>query len=335
MSANYFFIVLHSFSAALVFVFLLRRLSKRYGVLISGGIPLVGGIAVGLALFFIAYIMIPGSLSEEVRGIIAASFIMLIFGIIDDFKEFSILAKFLVQIIATSILILFGVKTQIMHIGILANILVTFIWVLGISNAFNHLDVVDGVAGTSAITVSLAFFAISLLNHDFQNAILTMVLCGAILGFLVYNLPPAKVYLGNSGSHFLGFIFAAIAMSISYAPAERKAALLSPLFILGLPIFDTMFLTFMRIKQRKSIFKKSDDHLALKFIKLGYSKNKTLVFMLTITLLSCLAGIIASQVSNIFGLVLFIVMVSAGLTLTYRMSRNSPTHRCLEKGYLF
>ena len=325
MLINYLLIVLSSFLAGIAFVFLLRKLATRYKVLIPQGIPLIGGIAMGLSFIiaclvgFLSY----GSLPQEVKGIITASFILLVFGVIDDWRELSILAKFSVQIIATSLLVLFGVRTQIVYIGNLSNITITFIWVLGISNAFNHLDVIDGLASGTAIIVSCAFFVISFLNGDIKNAILTLALSSAIASFLIYNLPPAKIYMGNSGSHFLGFILAAIALAISYAPLERKVALLSPLLILGFPIFDTAFLILMRLKQGKSVFKKSNDHIALRFLKSGYSKNKTLLIMLMVAIFFSSCGIVISQVPNLFGTIIIVFVVLASFVLTQKMSRVS------------
>jgi len=325
MLINYLLIVLSSFLAGIAFVFLLRKLATRYKVLIPQGIPLIGGIAMGLSFIiaclvgFLSY----GSLPQEVKGIITASFILLVFGVIDDWRELSILAKFSVQIIATSLLVLFGVRTQIVYIGNLSNIIITFIWVLGISNAFNHLDVIDGLASGTAIIVSCAFFVISFLNGDIKNAILTLALSSAIASFLIYNLPPAKIYMGNSGSHFLGFILAAIALAISYAPLERKVALLSPLLILGFPIFDTAFLILMRLKQGKSVFKKSNDHIALRFLKSGYSKNKTLLIMLMVAIFFSSCGIVISQVPNLFGTIIIVFVVLASFVLTQKMSRVS------------
>ncbi|MDP3731635.1 MAG: MraY family glycosyltransferase [Candidatus Omnitrophota bacterium] len=257
--------------------------------------------------------------SQEARAIVIASFIMLVFGVIDDWKELSILAKFLMQIIATFLLILFGVRTQIIYIGNLANIIITFIWMLGITNAFNHLDVIDGVAAGTAFIVSLAFFIISILNGSIENAILSLALSSAISSFFIYNLPPAKIYMGNAGSHFLGFTLAAVALIISYAPLERKIALLSPLLILGFPIFDTVFLIMARVIKKSLPFKKSNDHLALKFLALGYSKKKVLLIMLGLCLFFSLGGILLSQVPNILGIIIIIFVGFVSLALTKKM----------------
>ena len=321
MLINYILIILSSFFAGIIFVLLLRKLSARYNVLIYQRVPLIGGIAMGLSFIFacLAALLFYGNFPQEAKGILIASFIMLVFGVIDDWKELSILAKFLAQIIATSLLILFGVKTQIVYIGNPANIIITFIWVLGISNAFNHLDVIDGLAAGCAIIVSLAFFSIAILNNDLRAAIVSLALAVAAFSFFIYNFPPARIYMGNSGSHFLGFTLAAIALIISYAPLERKTALLSPLLILGFPIFDTAFLIMVRLIKKSLPFKKSNDHLALKFLALGYSKKKALLIMLGLCLFFSLSGILLSQASNLLGVIIIIFAGFVSLALTKKM----------------
>lgn len=323
MLINYLLVCLSGFFLSLFFIFLFKRLSERYKILMAHGTPLIGGIAIGLA-FALASIVgfsLYRCFSQEVIGVIVASFMMLIFGVIDDLRELSISAKFLAQIIATSLLILFGIRTQIVYIGNIANIIITFIWVLGIANAINHLDVVDAVAAGTAMFASLAFFIISLLNGDISTAILSLALAVSSLSFLFYNLPPARIYMGNAGSHFLGFVLAAIALVISYASLERKIALLSPIVILGLPIFDTAFLILMRIIKKSLPFKKSNDHLALIFLALGYSKKKTVFTMVSLCLVFSISGILLSQVSYLFGIGIIVFLVLMSLTLTIRMGK--------------
>ncbi len=322
MLVNYLLLIFIGFIVGLVSMFLLRKLSLKYKFLIFQGIPLIGGISMGLSFIFICILgfFLYKGLTQQVKGIVIGSLIMLIFGVIDDFRELSITAKFFVQIIATSLLILFGIKTQIVNIGNLANLIITFIWVLAITNAFNHLDIIDGLASGAAIIVSSAFFVISFLNGDIITTILSLALATAGFSFLIYNFPPAKVYMGNTGSHFLGFVLAGIALIISYAPLERKVALISPLLILGLPIFDTAFLIFVRIGKNKLPFKKSNDHLALRFLALGYSKKKALLVMLGLGLFFSLCGVIVSQVSNSLSLIIITIVVLVSLFLGKKIS---------------
>ncbi len=320
------FVYLKIFTGAFVlsafFIWLLKRASLRKALLLRQGIPLVGGIGLVLAFLFAIGLNL-SALPRGAAGIIFSSLLMFIFGALDDWRELNVGAKIFFQLIAAGLLVFFGVRSYIVYIGDAANIIITFLWVLGITNALNHLDVADGVAAVSAGVISVALLAACLLNGDTVTALLCLALSGALAGFLIFNLPPAKVYLGNSGSHFLGFILAAIALNISYAPLERKTALLSPILILGFPIFDSVFLILMRLKKKKLVFQKSDDHLVLRFLKLGYSKANALAFMLLLCGFFALAGLLVSRLSNFFGLIIIACVALASLIITFKMSRIS------------
>ncbi len=318
----YALIFLSTFAAGVLLTLLFRKISLSRNILIAkNGVSLAGGIgiAVGFLAFYYLFSLVLG-LKLNIK-IILPSFVMLIFGIFDDWRELSVLTKFAVQIASTLILVLLGVTTKIVYIGEPVNLFITFLWVIGITNAFNHLDVLDGLAGGLAVIICAAFSVVSFLGGGFDFSFLFLAFIA--LGFLVFNYPPARIYMGNSGSHFLGFILAAIALAISYAPLERKIALFSPLLILGLPIFDTAFLILMRIRQGRSALKKSNDHLALRFLALGYSKKKTLLSMLSLCLFFSLCAILVSQLSNLFGstIIAFVLLVSLGLAR--KMSRVS------------
>lgn len=321
---GYLFVFLTALASGMLLTAVLRALALKFNFVTAGGVTCVGGPAMWLAFSFVCipYLGFYRLSANVAWGIILSSVPIVAFGIIDDYKkELSVPSKFWTQIAATSLLIIFGIRTQIAYIGSFLNLLITFLWVLGITNAFNHLDISDGLAGGIAAISVGAFFLIALFNADFVIVILSLALAGIILGFLRYNLSSAKVYMGNSGSHLLGFMLAAIALSLSYAPLERKIALLSPLLILGFPIFDTAFLMLMRVKKAKSIFKKSNDHLALRFLRLGYSKNKTLLFILALSLFFSLSGIYLSQASNVMGIIVVILVSIVALALFRKMSK--------------
>ncbi|MDD5154966.1 MAG: MraY family glycosyltransferase [Candidatus Omnitrophica bacterium] len=323
MLINYLLIAVSAFLFNLLCLSIIKKSAFKYNMLVFHGVPHIGGIAIGISFILVSLtaFFIKGIFPKEALGIIVAASAMLISGIIDDIWELSVAAKFAFQIIAVFLLIFCGVKTQIVYIGDIPNILITLFWVLGITNAFNHLDVMDGLAGGTAAIISLAFVFLSILSQDIKIIILALSLVGAILSFLIYNLPPAKIYMGNSGSHLLGFVLASVALIISYAPMEKKIALLSPILILGLPIFDTAFLILMRIKKDKSIFKKSNDHMALRFLKKGYSKYRTLSVMLGYGLLCSISGVALTQVTFFLSLVIIGLIILIGLIITRNMSR--------------
>lgn len=324
MSANYLFVFLDAFLIGALLLFLLKRISKRYNILVAKNIPLIGGIAIGLSFILgslLSFSIYRILLDSRILGVLVSSLLMLIFGAIDDYREMSIFAKFAVQIIATTLLILFGIKAQIVSLGNLLNLAITFVWVLGITNAFNHLDVMDGLAATVSFLCCISFFIICYINGDVKTALLSVTLAAAAISFLLYNLPPAKIYMGNSGSHFLGFVLAAVSLAISYAPIERKVALFTPLLILGVPIFDTAFLILLRLMKRKLPFKKSNDHLALRLLNMGYSKKKALFIMFGLSLFFSTAAIMVSQVTNKLGLAIIGYVILIIFSLSFKIGR--------------
>ena len=265
----------------LLFIWLLRKSPAVSKGFMQHGVPAIGGLAIG-AMFFIAaplFLVWNGIFFKGGEGIMLASLVMLIFGVIDDRKNLSVIAKAVTQIIAALILVWFGVRTHIIYIGTTANIIITLIWVIGITNSFNHLDVMDGLAGMAAVICLASFVFLAIVKGDIFLFMLAITLLGGLCVFLKYNLPEAKIYLGNTGSHFIGFILAAMAMVVHYAPMERKIALMSPFLILGLPIFDTAFVIFIRLVQRRSPFKKSNDHIATRLLKMNLSKWQALLLM--------------------------------------------------------
>ncbi len=240
-----------SFLLSVLFLLLVKEASRRWNFLTSKGVPSIGGISMGLA-FFAGFLWAgPAAvcLPRETLGILIASGVILVAGIFDDHKELSVAQKFLVQLIAAAILVGFGVRTNFIYAGDLLNITLSLLWIVGITNTINLLDVMDGLAGGVSLLILSGFGLISAMNGDSLTLTLSCVLGGTVLGFWIYNVPPAKVYMGNSGSHFLGLVLAAISLTARYATLERTVALLAPLLVLGFPIRGTVFLGWGRIRK--------------------------------------------------------------------------------------
>lgn len=273
-------------------------------------IPYLGGLSVFLSFFIIALFISfrQGPLNPEFTGILIGSIIIILLGLLDDFVELLPAPKFFGQALAVIILIVFGITTKIVAIGPLGNILVTFFWMFAIINAFNLLDIMDGLCCGITVIAAGAFLIVSLLSQNIIACILCGSLIGAGLGFLRYNLPEARIYLGDTGSMFCGFILAAIAIIIDYAPLQREIALLTPILVLGLPIFDTAFVILMRILHGRPVIRKSKDHFALRLLKCGLSKRKALFFMYIFGLFFAGSSLIISKVSNQQGIIILITI---------------------------
>lgn len=315
MLITYIAIFFASFSLATLSVFILWKISVKRQILMPREVPCVGGIGIGLSFLIIsalAFYFVNMS-RQEIVGIIMASSVMLAFGIIDDRYEISISTKFIFQIIATLLIISFGIRTNIDHISTPLNILITIIWIIGITNAFNHLDIIDGLAGGITLVTGFAFLSVCLIKSEVDVSILLLSLLGAVGGFMIFNKPPARVYMGNSGSHFIGFILAVTVITVNYTSPGRSTSVFAPLFILGLPIFDTFFLVVRRISLSKSPFQKSEDHFTYSLLKLGYSKIQTMFFMSGLAALFSLSGVFLIEADIFFGIIIVIAVILFGM----------------------
>ncbi|NQT75657.1 MAG: undecaprenyl/decaprenyl-phosphate alpha-N-acetylglucosaminyl 1-phosphate transferase [Candidatus Omnitrophica bacterium] len=293
------------------------KISKRFNIFSkpkkgeTGGKPCLGGIAIYMAFIVTVLLMAffkvihgPGF-----AGLIIASGMIVLLGLIDDAKDLSPLKKIIVELIAIGVLILFGVFTGISFLPIWTNILITLIWVLFITNAFNLLDIADGLTSGLVIIISLTLLVISLVNRDIFSAIVLVALLGSHLGFLKYNYPPARIYMGDTGSLFSGFVLAAVAINISYAPLERPVALITPILAMSLPIYDTLFLIIMRIKKGKPIFSKTNDHFTLRLVTMGNGVRKSIWIMYLFSIFLAVSSLIVAFGPNRTGVVMLIVVV--------------------------
>jgi UDP-GlcNAc:undecaprenyl-phosphate GlcNAc-1-phosphate transferase len=308
---NYGIIFTSALVLSMLFTFLLARFSLKSKLLKTKDIPLVGGPGIGLAFIFALglgiFIFNLPSLNK-ISAIALAALVMLFFGVVDDLKELSVAHKFLIQSICAIYLIGCGVRTQIMYLGFWGNAVITFFWLLGVTNAFNLLDILDGLTTGLVLIISSAFLLIGFLTADLGVQILSLILCAGSIGFLFFNLPPAKVYLGNSGSHFFGFLLAAIALITHYASGKNVLALASPLMILGLPIMDTALLIIFRIIKKKLPFNKSKDHVVFKIKALGFSPAKILLIMYLLCFILSACGVILTRASNLLGMGIIIAV---------------------------
>lgn len=293
------------------------KLSRKLGVMSkpkkgeAEGKPCLGGVAIFIAFtatVFLECLFITG-FRLDIIGLLISVGIIVVLGIIDDARELNKRVKVSMEIAVTGILIYFGIMTKIALLPGWVNVLITAGWVLFITNAFNLLDIMDGLTSGIVIIISLTLLTISVINNDVFSSVILIALLGTHLGFLRYNYPPAKLYMGDTGSLFSGFVLAVAAINISYAPMERPVALLTPLVAMSLPIYDTIFLIIMRMKKRKSIFSKTDDHFVLRLQTMGNNAHQSIWFMYLFSLFLALTALIVAFGSNAAGLASLAIMV--------------------------
>lgn len=288
-------------------------------------IPRIGGIAIVFSLFIsLLFIRIVfSSLFEEVTEninytlLIVAVFIIFLLGIYDDVKGANAFKKILIQIIAAVIIFFGGFKIAAISIPVIGgkalgfnfiSFLLTILWVVGITNAVNIIDGLDGLAVGISFFAALSLGILALLSSQYLIVVFIAVLLGSMIGFYPFNFPRAKIYLGDSGSLVIGFLLAALAMTTTHRKISLAVALMIPLIILFLPILETLVTIIRRIYKKQNIFMADRDHLHYRFLRKGFSETKTTLVLIFISFLFSLSGILFEFVDRRLRVLLFVLI---------------------------
>jgi len=333
---NYLPFFLLPFILSLVFTPLVRSFAFKGGF-ISYPRPdrwhkhptaLLGGLSIYLA--FIISALVLGLINKNSLGVFVGATLLFVVGLIDDKVHFTPYTKLFAQILAGGIAVLAGIVLKL-PLGTVLFIPLTLLWIVAITNAFNLLDNIDGLAaGIAAISAFMLFVTSYLFSHS-TFGIFALVVFGACLGFLPYNFNPAKIFMGDSGSMFLGYLLAVISISESARFASNLlATILLPVFILSVPIFDTLFVMITRLLQKRSIFKGGRDHTSHHLVALGLSPRKTVLLFYTISIIFGLISVVSSRADWIpISIVAFLGMVILMILGIFLFEGISPE----KKGY--
>lgn len=234
----------------------------------------LGGIAVYLAFLFT--LALTFTFNREVLGLLLAGTIIALLGIIDDLRPLGPKIKLAGQSIAVFVLIKSGIYVQIVFLPLPVCLAITFFWLMTTINAFNIIDVMDGLSAGVGLVIAMVLFAVALLNSNHMIAVLTISLAGSLLGFLRYNFEPARIYLGDTGSTFLGLMLGSLAMIGSYTSSNDFGCLAPPV-ILGIPLFDTVFVMYIRWRRGMPVIYGSPDHFALRLRKWRLTTKQTVL----------------------------------------------------------
>ena len=230
--------------------------------------------------------------------VLSAAMIMLALGVVDDLRGLRAKHKLLVEILVALVLCALDIRITYLHLPGVFEIHfgwwswpLTVIWIVGITNAMNLIDGLDGLAaGIAAITCApIAVFALA--SGQMLAACVMLSLLGSLLGFLLHNFNPAKIFLGDSGSLFVGFLLASLSVYCS-VKAPLAVGLAAPLLALGLPLFDTLGAVIRRFLERRSLFCPDSGHLHHKLICLGLTQRRAVLLMYTATLIAAGAGMV-------------------------------------------
>jgi UDP-GlcNAc:undecaprenyl-phosphate GlcNAc-1-phosphate transferase len=231
-----------------------------------GPIPYLGGLAVfGAFLLTMALVF---DFERRVLGLLLAGTLLVLLGLMDDFGALGVRAKFLGQALATVVLMKSGIAIQIAALPGWANTVLTVVWLVGMTNALNLIDIMDGLASGTALVASVFLLVVAVLNGQASIVLMSATLTGSLAGFLFYNRHPARIFLGDTGSLFVGMMLGALAMIGKY-DAVNPIGYLTPLVILAVPLFDTLYVMTLRALHGRNPFKGSPDHFPLRLARCG------------------------------------------------------------------
>jgi len=228
-------------------------------------------------------------------------------GLADDIKPYSRYLKLILQTFIAIVTISIGIRMEVIFFPEWLNISLSIIWIVGITNGFNIIDVMDGISGGVGLFALATFIFITILGTG-PYPYIAISVAGGILGFLPFNLPRAKLFMGDAGSLFIGYILAAIALKTSYTTAN-PIALFVPLLILFYPIFDTIYVVALRISRRKNPLAGSPDHFVLKLKASGLPVSSIIAIIYLATISLCEASFIITRLT-LSGAIIFYTIAS-------------------------
>lgn len=288
---------------------------------LMGGVAIFGGAIVAFFLFFVQF-----NITKQVIGIFSAITLVALVGLIDDRLSLPARYKLLGQICAVIILIYTNVYVRL-PLPEWLNYFITFVWIIGISNAVNFLDNMDGLsAGVSAVAAAFIVL-IGALNGQYLVASLAAAILGACVGFLRYNFKPATIFMGDAGALFLGFILAILALQLRFPQNSNFVTWMVPVFILGVPIFDTTLVIISRSRRGVNpLTTAGKDHTSHRLVALGFGQREAVLLLYLFSGMFGMVALFITQASIADGYTIGGVVLAIGLYLIWRLERWRDKH---------
>jgi len=343
-----------SFIVSIVMTAFMRRLALRWNFLDHPGerkmhtvpIPLMGGVAIcatfygvilaGLLVYrfaprFGAYWLPADFLADlgdhglaKLASVLAGGFLVFLLGVVDDLKALRPELKLAGQIIAAILLVLSGMRIELF---VLSNVwisaAVTIVWVVMLTNSLNFLDNMDGLSGGVSVIAATSFFLAVQPHEQYLVQLILVVFAGSVAGFLYHNLSPARIFMGDAGAMFCGYILATVAIMGTFhvAGTPSPGAVAAPLLALSVPLFDTMSVVYIRWRNGESIMKGDKRHFSHRLVDLGMSPRQAVGFIFLVAAVTGLGGALLPQVSNRG--ILIILLQTAGVFLLIVLLMNA------------
>lgn len=319
---QYLLYMLGSFLLTLCLVPLIKKLAFKVGAVDNPcqrkvhlkPMPRLGGLAIYIG--FISMILLTQPINQEILGLILGSTIIAILGVADDIKDISPKVKLTGQIFAACVLIAFNIDVDfITHPFLKGEILpleyfsipVTILWVVGITNAVNLIDGLDGLAAGLSTIAALTLAIVGFTQGQFVMMALSLMLAASTLGFLKYNFYPAQIFMGDSGSMFLGFNLSALAI-MGFVKSITIISVFVPILILGIPIFDTLFAIIRRYFNGQPIFKADKEHLHHCLLNKGFTHRQTVLLIYAVNFVLAGTGVLLTYLTTAQGILILSVI---------------------------
>lgn len=311
---DYLLILISSFLIVCILMPPLIKLSNKYGFTDKPKgrkkhdkpIALIGGVPMFISFFSVYLIFIDKfTYIRESIIILITSFMIFTIGLLDDYNktkaiEFPIMPRIIIQIIAS----IFIYKSGIVFIGFtnpitgnyillpkILQLILTIMWIIGVTTVINWIDGIDGLAGAIVAISASSMFIVAFIKGEGVYASISIALVGITLAFLIFNKYPAKVFMGDSGANFLGFILSIIALEGAFKQTTTLSIFI-PILILGIPIFDNIFVILKRMKNKKPIYKADRSQIHYRLLEKGLSVNQTVTYLCVLSIFLSLISIL-------------------------------------------
>ncbi len=285
-----------------------------------GGIAMVISTLLGLTIYYLLTMNIPSiALNNKFFGYVIGALLIFAMGLIDDIWTLRPLYKFFFELTAGIVVFAFGIRISVINVPFFnintvnlaswVDFLLTMAWVICVTNAMNLIDGLDGLAaGICSISATALLIIFITTSASLEAIIITAVLVGATLGFLPYNFNPAKTFMGDCTSNFLGFTMSVVSI-LGFAKGYTMIAIVAPVLVLGVPIFDTLFAMIRRILKGQPPLKPDGAHIHHRLIKRGFSQRQAVLILYTITSMLCIIAV--SIISADFWKLIILIIMSA------------------------
>lgn len=302
---KYLLAITIAFSTVFILIPILMKLAFKYNFTDKptkrkkhkGETPLCGGIAMFIGFFLSYFIIFYNYSFDEKYGIFIGSLLILIIGVVDDYyksrgKEFGITPRLIVQLLAAVIVFKSGISfegfknpftDQYINLSPIVQFLLTITWIFGVTTVINWSDGMDGLAGGLSFISAMTFAATAIILGQPPSLLFSLITVGVVLAFLFYNKYPAKVFMGDSGANFLGFILSIIALDGAFKGATILS-LMIPILALAVPIFDNIFVIFKRFSEGKPIYQADRSQIHYRLQAKGLNTNQIVTFISIISL---------------------------------------------------